>query len=523
MQVIADILFDVVVIVAFIAIVVLGFRLGLRTFRRPSARTLLARHFAPTALERLTITESLFPASIRVELSGAINRLIDDCRLRSFHGLRSSMHALGGIDFSMLLDESLLNSFGGNVLCPPQYEQIDIGEAEPVQSLKSGLWLLVKDREPLAVLLAPTSDIGECGVAQRIRLQIVTRNDAGGSELARNFIRHMETEIGQARCYRGKVLSLEPGDSYLGQSSGIKVHRLEKLAREELILPQKTIELLDRNVISFARHRKTLGTFQMARKKGILFYGPPGTGKTHTIRYLAGSLPGHTTLLITAEQISLLGEYITLGRLLQPSVIVIEDVDLIARDRTRTASAGTEMMLNKLLNEMDGLREDCEMLFILTTNRPRDLEDALASRPGRIDQAIEFSLPDAPGRAKLIRLYARGIDVSEDLVHEIVQRTEGVSASFIKELMRRTAQFHLERNGAGRFVAVGRGVRAGGDVIQRWLAESEIAGRRKSTEQHLRAEQLAADSNRRWPEGSSIAPDRSHPRRASRRKTSTPR
>src|SRR5438034_6137387 len=54
--------------------------------------------------------------------------------------------------------------------------------------------------------------------------------------------------------------------------------------------------------------------------------------------------------------------------------------------------------LNKLLNEMDGLREDADVIFILTTNRPDQLEPALASRPGRIDQAIEFPLPDEQDR-----------------------------------------------------------------------------------------------------------------------------
>jgi hypothetical protein len=60
-------------------------------------------------------------------------------------------------------------------------------------------------------------------------------------------------------------------------------------------------------------------------------------------------------------------------------------------------------------NEMDGLREDAVVLFILTTNRPDQLEPALVSRPGCIDQAIEVPLPDDEGRAKLVRLYARGL------------------------------------------------------------------------------------------------------------------
>lgn len=107
-----------------------------------------------------------------------------------------------------------------------------------------------------------------------------------------------------------------------------------------------------------------------------------------------------------------------------------------------------EVLLNKLLNEMDGLKEDADILFILTTNRPEALESALASRPGRVDQAIEFPFPDEQGRTKLIRLYARGVDVSNEVLQATVKKTGGVSAAFIKELLRRAMQFRLERNGS---------------------------------------------------------------------------
>ena len=149
-------------------------------------------------------------------------------------------------------------------------------------------------------------------------------------------------------------------------------------------------------------------------------------------------------MLVTAEQVGLLDEYFRLARFLQPSLMVIEDVDLIGRERTRMHGMGGEMLLNQLLNEMDGLREDADVLFILTTNRPDQIEPALASRPGRIDQAIEFPLPDEEGRAKLTRLYARGLEISDEIMGRIVSRTKGVSAAFIKELMRRCAQFQIE-------------------------------------------------------------------------------
>ena len=283
-----------------------------------------------------------------------------------------------------------------------------------------------------------------------MKVQVATPNDPQGYRVSQDFLKRLEEAVHKAESYRGKILSLEPGEPYSGKSSGILVHRLTPVDRDQVILPPNTLDLLERNVIRFVGLRSRLSGLGLATKKGLLFYGPPGTGKTHTIHYLAGALTGHTTLLITAEQVGLLDEYMALARLLQPSVVVIEDVDLIARDRTTMGSPCEEVLLNKLLNEMDGLRPDSEILFILTTNRPEALEAALASRPGRVDQAIEFPLPDEGGRTKLVRLYARGVGVPEEVVEATVRRTEGVSASFIKELMRRTAQFHLERGGSGR-------------------------------------------------------------------------
>ena len=191
-----------------------------------------------------------------------------------------------------------------------------------------------------------------------------------------------------------------------------------------MILPEKTLGLLDRNIRGFIQRREQLLKLGLPIKKGLLFYGPPGTGKTHTIHYLARQLPDHTTLLVTSEQVGLLDHYFQLARFLQPAMIVIEDVDLIARRREEMYGPCDESLLNKLLNEMDGLREDAAVLFVLTTNRPEHLESALASRPGRIDQAIEFPLPDDQGRRQLIRLYACGLTLANDMVEVVVKKTK---------------------------------------------------------------------------------------------------
>ncbi len=54
---------------------------------------------------------------------------------------------------------------------------------------------------------------------------------------------------------------------------------------------------------------------------------------------------------------------------------------------------------------MDGLGEDVDVTFLLTTNRPDMLEQALADRPGRVDHAAELPLPDSDGRRRLLQLY----------------------------------------------------------------------------------------------------------------------
>jgi Tfp pilus assembly protein PilF len=399
---------------------------------------LLQEHFQPESIDNITITERNFPFRMRADLQRAINGLFTlKTTIAHFCGV-SQRFSHEALDFSGLVAPS---SHEPPVSVPPQYEEIDIGEAEPVRCLKNGLWLLQEGQDKFAVLLAPAS---RHGIVTGLKFQVATVNNREGTRITQEFFKHLEDSVLKSESYRGKILSLEVKDRYSGASTGLLVHQLRAVSRDEVILPRKTLELLDRNVIEFTGQRPRLAQYGLSTKKGLLFYGPPGTGKTHTIHYLAGALKGHTTFLITAEQVGLLGEYMTLARLLQPSVVVIEDVDLIARDRGSMEDPCEEVLLNKLLNEMDGLRPDADVLFILTTNRPESLEMALASRPGRVDQAIEFPLPDGEGRAKLIRLYSHGLSVPQDVIAATVKKTENVSASFIKELMRRSAQFHFE-------------------------------------------------------------------------------
>lgn len=88
---------------------------------------------------------------------------------------------------------------------------------------------------------------------------------------------------------------------------------------------------------------------------------------------------------------------------------------------------------------MDGAAADADLVFLLTTNRADLLEPALAARPGRVDVAVEIGLPDADARRRLFEVYSRSVPLQVEAadVDAVVERTSGVTASFLKELLRR--------------------------------------------------------------------------------------
>ena len=319
------------------------------------------------------------------------------------------------------------------VIGPLQYDEVDIGEVL-LRPLRVGraLWLARDGRSPFALILGPATRYGQ---PTGTSLEIVVAPGEKGTDLSRRLFEGIDNRVKDASSYRGRVISLGASDRYTGKMGAIRVHKLKRVDQDQLVLPAATVALLNRNVFGFVEQREKLKALGLPAKKGLLFYGPPGTGKTHTIHYSSATrLPkSHTTLLATAaEEVGLLEHHFQLARFLQPSILVIEDADLIARAREQMNGPCEEVLLNKLLNEMDGLREDAEILFVLTTNRPEQIESALAARPGRIDQAIKFPLPDDGGRRQLAQLYAGGLEIQGEVVERIVQKTHGASAALIK-------------------------------------------------------------------------------------------
>ncbi|HLH85132.1 MAG TPA: ATP-binding protein [Trebonia sp.] len=244
------------------------------------------------------------------------------------------------------------------------------------------------------------------------------------------------TEIGrlsaERNVFRGQVLSFAQSEHH-GNELVSFLPRIP-LAAGEVVLPAGVLESIERHVAGVGRLSGELRDAGQHLKRGLLLYGPPGTGKTHTVRYLAGKLAATTVIMLTGQSIRFVESAAALARRLQPSMVVLEDVDLIAMDRD--FSAGSNPLLFTLLDAMDGVGADADVTFVLTTNRADILEHALADRPGRVDLAVEIPRPDAVCREQLLRLYTRDVPLEAD-ASAVVAATEGVTASYIKELVRR--------------------------------------------------------------------------------------
>ncbi len=292
-----------------------------------------------------------------------------------------------------------------------------------------GLYLAHDGGRRLALLLRPD----ERGPRQEVTLEVAgPRQDEAEAVLGE--IRRLAVE---RSVFRGQVICF--GEEVFGPGHMVPISFLDRpaVSRDRVVLPPDVLDGIEAQVVGIARHASRLLASGQHLKRGILLHGAPGTGKTHTVRYLMSRLPDVTVVVISGEALGMIREACSVARTLQPSLVVVEDVDLIARERGERLAA--HPLLFQLLNEMDGLESDIDVTFVLTTNRADLLEPALAQRPGRVDHAALLPLPDASARRRLLRLYRGRLDLDLADPGTVITRTEGVTASFIKELLRRAA------------------------------------------------------------------------------------
>jgi cell division protease FtsH len=372
--------------------------------------------------KELPITGADFPPTDHPNLQLALDAVFPESEVIGIPSLRQG--------FPMMGLAALLSGQGpmGRVeIGPVQYTDIEIGDGRVVRAVSDGVYLPALDQGPAALVIShggrhfgPGPDV--------LRLEGVSPVDG----LVSSLLVELRAKMRELNVYRGQVISLHSSQPH--EPVRVQFHRVGDTSRGAVVLPPGTLERLERHAIGLAEHAERLRAQGRQLKRGVLLHGPPGTGKTLTVNYLLGAMPGRTTVLLNGRNLQLIEPAVSIARELTPATVVLEDVDLVAAERTMPV--GHHGILFELLNQMEGLDEDNDLLFLLTTNRPDLIEPALAARPGRIDLALEIPLPDAGARLRLVRLYAGDVPLGEEAELDVVTRTQGLTGAFIKELMR---------------------------------------------------------------------------------------
>lgn len=317
----------------------------------------------------------------------------------------------------------------GGALGQVEYVQTAIGPgpSDHRNVVASGLWLFRYGDHPVAVRLQGAAM--QMGGRPTGRLDVL----AVDSDVARELVTEVRRLMQERSILRGQVVTF--ADDPYGQGlGGITFFERPSMERDDVVLPDGLLERVTDHVLGIAEHRAVLAEHGQHLKRGILLFGPPGTGKTHTVRYLMSQSPDTTVVLLSGGSLRFIHDAAKVARAHQPAIVVLEDCDLIAEDRSFGPMA--KPLLFEVLDALDGIDADADVAFLLTTNRVEHLERALSQRPGRVDLAAEIPLPDEPGRQALIRLYA-GALFSDEAVADVARGSEGTTASFAKELVRR--------------------------------------------------------------------------------------
>ena len=187
--------------------------------------------------------------------------------------------------------------------------------------------------------------------------------------------------------------------------------------------------------------------------RGALLVGPPGTGKTLLAKATAGE-SGVPFLSISGSDFmemfvgvgpSRVRDLFAQARSQAPSIIFIDEIDAIGRQRGRGGMMGgndeRENTLNQLLVEMDGFGSKEGVVVLAGTNRPDILDRALL-RPGRFDRQINVDRPDIKGREQIFQVHLQKIKLDAPIDHyseRLAALTPGFSGADIANVVNEAA------------------------------------------------------------------------------------
>jgi len=215
-------------------------------------------------------------------------------------------------------------------------------------------------------------------------------------------------------------------------------------------------ELIEAIVLPMT-HKERFDNIGIKPPKGALMYGPPGTGKTLMARACAArtnacflKLAGPQLVqMFIGDGAKLVRDAFALAKEKQPAIIFIDELDAVGTKRFDSELSGdreVQRTMLELLNQLDGFSSTMEIKVIAATNRVDILDPALL-RSGRIDRKIEFPLPTEEGRARIMQIHSRKMNVNDQVNFEELGRcTDDFNGAQLKAVCVEAGMLALRRD-----------------------------------------------------------------------------
>jgi transitional endoplasmic reticulum ATPase len=208
-------------------------------------------------------------------------------------------------------------------------------------------------------------------------------------------------------------------------------------------------------VLAPMQQNEIFKAFRKTGGGGLLLYGPPGCGKTFLARATAGEI-GARFMIVgihdvvdkywgeSEKAVHAIFEY---ARRRSPTVLFFDEFDALGSSRGRTDSHFWVVLIDQLLQEMDGIKgRNRDLLVFAATNLPWNVDSAFR-RPGRFDRTMFVPPPDEPARAEILRRYIGELPGAPNISAEVIaKKTNLFSGADLRSLCERASEKALTRS-----------------------------------------------------------------------------
>ena len=311
--------------------------------------------------------------------------------------------------------EQVLGRTGGQA----RYTNVSVGPGKEEVLLQAGIVFLRKRdvRLTLSVDLDPTE-----------KSDVVVSVAAAQRRHGARFAEGLVLRLREKKLYRGAKLSFAGTPTFL---------ELATLSWDDISVPDETRNAIVAHTTRFLEWAPQLEPHGVSPRRGLLLTGRPGTGKTLVCKILMNTSPGvtclvaHTAYMMHATYID---ELYQMAAELSPTIVFLEDIDLIGQGRLRSGY-GMADALSRLLFALDGVQDCRNVVTVATTNWLEILDEALKDRPSRFDRIISIDPPDAEQRRHYLNYLSLRVPLPHDILEYMVESTAGMTPAQIQEVV----------------------------------------------------------------------------------------